>query len=80
MDEVKSIADNDKWKLVREFCLLQEVLDFLRVIKIALPANTLDFPNLTSASSGLDIFEVDLWILAEVDDGSKVIVKTCSAL
>jgi len=80
MNKVKPIADNDERKLVREFRLLKEVLDFLGIIEVALSANALDFSNLTGTSGGLNIFEVNLWILAEVDDRSEVIVETCSTL
>jgi hypothetical protein len=55
MNKVEPIADNDEGKLVREFRLFKEVLDFLRVIEVTLSTNAFDFPNLTSASGGLDI-------------------------
>jgi len=82
MNKVEPIADNDERKLVREFRLLKEVLDFLGIIEVALSANALDFSNLTGTSDGLNIFEVNLWILAEVDDRSLMkkdvrIIKTC---
>jgi hypothetical protein len=80
MNKVEPIADNDEGKLVREFRLFKEVLDFLRVIEVTLSTNAFDFPNLTSASGGLDILEMNFWILAEVDDRPEVIVKACSAL
>ena len=80
MNKVEPIADNDEGKLVREFRLFKEVLDFLRVIQVTLSTNAFDFPNLTSASGGLDILEMDFRILAEVDDRLEVIVKACSAL
>jgi hypothetical protein len=44
VNKVEPIADNDERKLVREFRLFEEVLDFLRVIEVTLPANALDFP------------------------------------
>jgi hypothetical protein len=53
------IADNDEGKPVREFRLFEEVLDFLMVIEVSLAANTLDLPNLTWASVGLDILEIE---------------------
>jgi hypothetical protein len=80
MDKIKPIADNNEGKLVREFCLLEEILDFLRVVEVTLPANALDFPNLSSASGGLDILEMNLRILAKVDNRPEVIVKACSEL
>jgi hypothetical protein len=80
MNKVEPIADNDERKLVREFHLFKEVLDFLRAMEVTLSTNAFDFPNLTSASGGLDILEMDFRILAEVDDRLEVIVKACSAL
>ena len=80
MNKVEPIADNDEGKLVREFRLFKEVLDFLRAMEVTLSKNAFDFPNLTSASGGLDILEMDFRILAEVDDRPEVIVKACSAL
>jgi len=80
MNEVEPIADNDKGKLVRGFHFFEEVLDFLRVIEVTLSANTLDFPNLTSASGGLDILEMNFRILAEVHNRPEVIVEACLAL
>jgi hypothetical protein len=77
MNEVEPVADNNERKLVRELRLLEEVLNFLGIVKIALSANALNFPNLTSASCGLDILKVDFLVLAEVDDGAKVVVETC---
>ena len=76
MDEVESVADNDERKLVRQLSLLQEVLDLLRVVEIALSADTFDFTDLSSARSGLNVLEVNLRILADVDDGTKVVIKT----
>jgi hypothetical protein len=32
MNGVGAIADDDEWKLVRELRLLEEILDFLRVL------------------------------------------------
>jgi hypothetical protein len=80
MNKVEPIADNDEGKLVREFRLFKEVLDFLRLIEVTLSTNAFDFPNLTSASGGLDILKMNLRILAEVDNRPEVIVEACSAL
>jgi hypothetical protein len=80
MNKVEPITDNDEGKLVREFRLFEEVLNFLRVVEVTLLANTLDSANLTSASGGLDILEMNLRILAKVDNGPEVIVEACSAL
>ena len=76
MNEVEPLTDNDERKLIRELRFLEEVLDFLGVIEVTLPAEALDFSNLTSSSCSLDIFEMDLWILAQVDDGTQVVVET----
>jgi hypothetical protein len=76
MNEIEPVADDDERKLVRELRLLEEILDFLGVIKVALPANALDFSNLTCPSGGLNIFEMDLWILAQVDDRTEVVIET----
>lgn len=77
MHEVEAVADNDERELVRELSLLEEVLDLLRVVEVALATDTLDLADLASASGSLDIFEVDLLILAEVDNGAEVVVQAC---
>jgi hypothetical protein len=74
--KVETVADDDEGELVRELGLLEEVLDFLRVVEVALPADTLDLPNLTGAGRGLDVLEVDLRVLAEVDNRAKVVIET----
>ena len=76
MNKVETIADDDKGKLILKFCLLQEILDLLRVIVIALSTDTLDFTNLASPSGSLDVFEVDFGIFAEVNNRSEVVVET----
>jgi hypothetical protein len=74
------IADNDEGKLVLEFRLFEEVLDFLTVMKVTLSANMLDFLNLTGASVSLDILEMNLRILAKVDNRPEVLVEACLVL
>jgi hypothetical protein len=74
--KVEPVADDDEGQLVRELGLLEKVLDFLRIVEVALPADTLDLPNLTGASRGLNVLEVDLRVLAEVDDRAKVVIET----
>jgi len=74
--KVEPIADNDKRKLVLKFGLLEEVLDFLRVVVVALSADALDLADLVRASCRLDVLEMDLRVLAKVDDRSKIIVET----
>ena len=76
MHKVEPIADNDERKLVLEFCLLEEILDFLRIVVVALSTNAFDLPNLIGAGGSLDVLEVDFGILAKVDDRSKVVVET----
>jgi hypothetical protein len=74
VNEVEPLTDNYGWKLIGELRFLEEFLDFLGVIEVTLPANTLDFSDLTSSSCSLDIFEMDLRILAQVDDRTQVVV------
>lgn len=50
---------------------LEEVLDTLRVVAIALPADSLHLFYLTCLAGSLNVFEVDLWVLAEVYNGSQ---------
>lgn len=74
--KVEPITDNDKRKLVLKFGLLEEVLDLLRVVVVALSANAFDLPDLVRAGGRLDVLEVDFGVLAKVDNGSEIIVKT----
>jgi hypothetical protein len=74
VNEVEPLTDDDERKLIGEFHFLEEVLDFLGVIEVTLPENALDFSDLTSSSCSLDIFEMDLWIFAQVDDRTQVVV------
>ena len=75
--EVEPIADNDEGKLVLEFGLFEEILDFLRVVIVALSANTLDLTDLISARGCLDVLEVDFGVLAEIDDRTEIVIETC---
>lgn len=68
VDEVETIADNDKGKLVLKLCLLQEIFDFLWIVMVALSADALNFTNLAGPSGCLNVLEVDLGIFAEVHD------------
>ena len=74
--EVKPIADNNERKLVLEFGLLEEILDFLRVVVVTLSADALDLSDLVGAGGSLDVLEVDLGILAKVDDRPEIVIKT----
>lgn len=76
MDEVEPVTDNDERKLVGKLGLLEEVLNFLGVVRIRLATDTLNLTDLASTGSGLDVLEVDLWILAKVDDRTEVVVET----
>lgn len=76
MHKVEPITDNDKRKLVLKFGLLEEVLDLLRIVVVALSANAFDLPDLVRAGGRLDVLEVDFGVLAKVDNGSEIIVKT----
>lgn len=55
---------------------LQEVLDPLRVVAVALSADPLHFFDLASLTGSLNVFEVDLWILAEIHNGAQEIEQT----
>ena len=74
--KVEPIADNDKRKLVLKFGLLEEVLDLLRIVVVALSANAFDLSDLVRAGGCLNVLEVDLGVLAKVDNRSKIIVET----
>lgn len=76
VDKVEAIADNDEGELIRQLGFLQEVLDLLRVVEIALAADALHFSDLASARRGLNILEVDFRILVEIDDGTEIVVET----
>lgn len=53
MDKVKAIADDDERELIGELGLLEEVLDTLRIVAVALPANTLHLLDLTGLAGRL---------------------------
>lgn len=76
MDEIKTITDDDQRKLVRYFLLFQEVLDLFGLVAVGFPTDSFDFFNLVGLDSSFNEFEVDLGILAEVDDGAKKVEKT----
>ena len=63
MNKVVSIAHNNQRQLIGQLGLLQEVLDALRGITVALPADTLHLLYLSSLAGSLDILEMDLGIL-----------------
>ena len=74
--KIKPIADDDERELVLEFGLLEEILDFLWVVVVALSANALDLSDLVRASGCLNVLEVDFGVLAKVDDRTEVVVET----
>jgi hypothetical protein len=74
--EVEAVANDYEWKLIGKLGLLQKVLDLLGVIVIGLPTDALNFTNLTCPCSSLDILEVNLWVIAQIDDRAKVIIET----
>jgi hypothetical protein len=76
MDHVETVTDNDERKLIRHLGFLEEVLNLFGIVVVALSADPLDLSNLTGSGSGLDVLEMDLLVLTEVDDRSKVVVKT----
>lgn len=55
---------------------LEEVLHTFRVIAVTLSTNSLHFFNLACLAGSLDIFEVDLWILAEVYNRTQKVEQT----
>lgn len=76
VDEVEAVADDDEWELIGELGFLEEVFDFLGVIEVALATDALDLADLSGASGGLDVLEVDFGVLAQVDDRAEVVVET----
>lgn len=54
----------------------EEVLDLLRVVNVALPADSLNLSDLTRPRSGDDVLVVNLRVLAEVDDRPEVVVES----
>jgi hypothetical protein len=74
--EVEAVANDYEWKLICKLGLLQKILDLLGVIVIGLPTDAFDFTNLTRPCSSLDILEVDLWVIAQIDNRAKIIIET----
>jgi hypothetical protein len=75
VDEIETVADNDERQLIRELGLLEEILDFVGIVIVALAANALHLADLAGTSGSLDVFEMHFRVLAEVDDRSKVVVQ-----
>jgi hypothetical protein len=76
VDKVETVANDDKGKLVGQLGLLEEVLDLLRVVVVALAADTLDLADLARARRRLDVLEVNLGVLADVHDRAEVVVQS----
>ena len=74
MNEVEPVTDNDKRKLIGELPFSSSLS--LQVVEVTLLVNALDFSDLTSSGCSLNIFEMDLWILTQVDDRTQVVVET----
>ena len=68
MHEVKAITDDDEQQLISKLSLLEEVLDLLWVVVVALMTNMLDLADLACACSCLDVLEVNLGVCTEIDD------------
>lgn len=58
------------------FQYLEEVLDALRVVAVALPADALHLFDLAGLACGLDVFEVHFRVLTEVHNGPQEIEET----
>lgn len=71
MNKVKSVTDNNQGQLIGQFGLLQEVLDTLCVIAVALTTNSLHFLDLSRFTGCLDVLEMYIWILTEVNNRSQ---------
>lgn len=55
---------------------LEEVLHAFGIVAVALSADSLHLFDLARFAGGLDVFEVDLWILAEVHNGPQEVKQT----
>ena len=73
MHEVESIANDDERKLVRKFCLLEEIFVLLWIVVVTFTTDPFDFLDLTRTSSGLNVLEMNLRIFAEVDNRSEAV-------
>lgn len=80
VNHVEAIANNDEGKGVGKASLLEEVLHALGVVAAALTADALNFLGLANLGGSLDVTEVDFGVLAGVDDGAEVVVKTLEAV
>lgn len=58
---------------------LQEILDSIWVIAVAFTANSLHFLHLACLASSLNVFEVNVGLLAEIHDGAQEIKQSYKA-
>jgi hypothetical protein len=63
MNEVESVADNDERQLFCQPSFLEEVLDLLGIVVVALTTDSLNLGDLTHGSGGFNILEVHLGVL-----------------
>lgn len=80
MHEAESVADDNERKLIWQLRLFEEVLDLLRVVVVALPADPLDLADLSCPSSSLNILELDFRIGRHVDNRTEIVVETFESL
>lgn len=76
VDEVETIANDDERKLVGQLGLFEEVLDLLGVVVVAFAANPLNFADLASPCSSLNVLEVNFRILTDVHHRTEIVVET----
>ena len=55
MDKVKAVTDDDEGQLIGQLGLLQEVLDTVRVVAVALTAYTLYLLDLSGLAGSLPV-------------------------
>lgn len=65
-------TDELQWSMLD----LEEVLHTLRVVAVTLSADSFHLFDLARLAGSLDIFEVNLWILAEVHNGTQKVKQT----
>ena len=58
----------------------KEIFNTFGVVAVGFTANSLHLFNLTGFTCGLDIFEVNLGLLAEIDDATQEVKKSFKRL